>query len=624
MRLLNLYISGFGKFHDTSVSFQDGMNIIYGKNEAGKSTLHTFIRGMLFGLERQRGRAARNDLYSKYEPWENSGTYEGQLRLEFEGIVYRIERSFQKNKKEFVIINETSGKETEPTKAFLDQLLCGLSETAYNNTISISQLKSATDDGMISELKNYIANMNTSGNMALNITKATAYLKNQRKQLESQLMPEAARTYTSLLSEIRNLDKEISSPEYENQMQEYQNIRQSVKAEIEAQQQEKDELADKVLRGRQVLDDFDFPDESAVTAYLANAEDIYNIYQESSAVANSRSGRTQTVISFLLAAVTAAAAGFFWYWYVYPENTLLPLPPFGLNPFQGMMTFGGAALILLLMGIVLTVRRKLKEKQTKLCHSSLSEIFKRHLGDSSVSDEALEALRARLSEFSRLCQMMQKSEVTIKAQTEKIMSLREKQNSCSEVIEKQQRTQWELEKKLEYLSDCKDRAAALKHIIVENDRIQMEIAALDLAQETMKELSTSIRDSFGLYLNKTASQLIKGITGGIYSSMSIDENMNAFLNTKRKLIPLEQVSSGTADQIYLALRLAAAKLIQTGEDVMPLIFDDSFVLYDDERLKKALVWLSEAYKGQIIIFTCHQREGQMLEENGVPFNLISI
>ena len=36
-----------------------------------------------------------------------------------------------------------------------------MSETMYNNTISISQLKSATDEGMVSELKNYIANMNT-------------------------------------------------------------------------------------------------------------------------------------------------------------------------------------------------------------------------------------------------------------------------------------------------------------------------------------------------------------------------------------------------------------------------------------------------------------------------------
>ena len=61
MRILDVYISGFGKFHDTDITFQDGLNIVYGKNEAGKSTIHTFIRSMLFGIERQRGRAARND-----------------------------------------------------------------------------------------------------------------------------------------------------------------------------------------------------------------------------------------------------------------------------------------------------------------------------------------------------------------------------------------------------------------------------------------------------------------------------------------------------------------------------------------------------------------------------------
>lgn len=134
----------------------------------------------------------------------------------------------------------------------------------------------------------------------------------------------------------------------------------------------------------------------------------------------------------------------------------------------------------------------------------------------------------------------------------------------------------------------------------------------------------SIRDSFGLYLNKTTSELISGITGGIYTSISIDENLNAFLNTKKKLVPLEQVSSGTADQIYLALRLAAAKFIQGGEDRMPLVFDDSFVLYDDDRLRTALIWLSKACRGQIIVFTCHKREGRILKEAGVDYNLIEI
>ena len=170
MKILSLHIDGFGKFHNRDISFQDGLNVVYGKNEAGKSTLHTFIKGMLFGIERQRGRASKNDTYSKFQPWTQSGVYEGYLRVECDGQIYRIERRFQKGDKRLCVINETTGKEEENNKALWDKLRCGLSETAYDNTISIGQLKCATDGGMVSELRNYIANLNTSGSIALNIT----------------------------------------------------------------------------------------------------------------------------------------------------------------------------------------------------------------------------------------------------------------------------------------------------------------------------------------------------------------------------------------------------------------------------------------------------------------------
>lgn len=624
MRFLDLYISGFGKFHDTSVSFEDGLNIIYGKNEAGKSTIHTFIRSMLFGLERQRGRAARNDTYSKYEPWENSGTYEGQLRLEADGTIYRIERSFQKNKKEFTIINETTGREETDGKAVIDEILGSISEMTYNNTISISQLKSATDDAMVSELKNYIANMNTTGNMALNITKATAYLKSRKKQLESQLSPEAAITYTSLLTEIRNLEKELASPEYENQMQAYVKLRESVKAELETSQLERDELADKIRYGQKMLSDFEFTDEASIRQYMANADGIFRDYTASEAVASARHSRVLPPVLYVLTALLAAGSGFCLYWQLKPYNTILPVLPAGIDPFRTAAALGAGALLSLTAAVVTALRRRRHAKASRLCLATLSEILRRHLGDSSVSREAMDALRSRLDEFVNLCRTIGRSEETLKEQSEKIASLLEKQNSCSEIIEKQQYTQWELEKKLEHLSNCKDRAMALKRIISENDRVRQDIAAIDLARETMQELSMSIRDSFGLYLNKAASELISGITGGIYSSVSIDENLNAFLNTSRKLIPLEQVSSGTADQIYLALRLAAAKFIQGDEDRLPLVFDDSFVLYDDDRLKTALNWLPTAYRGQILIFTCHKREERVLNECNAKFHTIHI
>lgn len=617
MKLIELHIHGFGKFQNHTISFADGINIIYGKNEAGKSTLHTFIRGMLFGIEKQRGRASKDDLYSKFEPWENSGTFEGTLRLEHQGIIYRMERNFQKDNKELIIVDETSDKNITPTKAFMDELLCGLSETTYNNTISIGQLKSATDGGMVSELKNYISNMNTSGNMALNITKATAFLKGQRSDLVSQMFPDAARSYTSLLGEIKALDKEVSAPEYENQMPGYQRLRNETRTLIDEKQKEKEHLLQKVEKGKQVLSQNQFTDLDSIFTYQKKTQVIYKEYQDIKARSEKKSRKIILVILLFLAAVSLGAAGYCYYsGPSNPLSRLLAMKPLLLS---GIMI--GSAALWLLLGLIVFLTGKHYQKELALNSQILQETFSRHLGDSTLSDEAMEAFNHRLLELQRLSGTMDKSEMTITGLIQEISALQEKQNTCSEVLEKQQKVQWELEKKLELLANYKTQAEGLRQSLVENEKISLELEAIDLAQDTMTELSTSIQNSFGLYLNKAASELINGITGGIYTSMSIDENLNAFLNTKTRLVPIDQVSSGTMDQIYLALRLAAAKLIQNGSDQMPLIFDDSFVLYDDERLKSALRWLSKAYKGQIIIFTCHQREAQMLTANQIPYHL---
>ena len=611
MRLLELHIDGFGKFHDRTISFNDGINIIYGKNEAGKSTLHTFIRGMLFGIERGRGRAAKNDLYTKYEPWENSGTYEGWLRLEKDGTIYRIERRFRKENKSLKIINETKGLEEEATPAFVSSLLDGLTETMYNNTISIGQLKSATEDGMVTELKNYIANMNTTGNISLNITKATAFLRNQKRSLEAGLIPEASREFTALLAEIRNVEAEIAGPEYENQLAAYQNMRTQVKGLIDNTQTQKKDLDEKLANGKKVLSDNGFTDRASVDAMSSDAERLYSEYNTLNGECNKKSRKVLSGLTAVLGIAglgAAAALGYF--------NLTAYLPVCG----------AAAAAAVIFFIISLFIRQKDKEYHRLFDNSSseLGALLARHLGDSAVSEDAMNAFRARMGEFSKLCDMVTQSEAEIRKFLEDLSNLQTKQAGCSEMIEKQQRTQWELEKKLEHLSNCKNKAKALKRTLAENDRIHDEIVAIDLAQETMADLSSSIRDSFGLYLNKEASQYITGITGGIYDSMSIDENLNVFLNTKTKLVPLENVSSGTMDQVYLALRLAAAKLLQGSGSGFPLIFDDSFTQYDDERLKTALEWLASAYGGQIIIFTCHRREAQMLRARQVEFQLIEM
>jgi DNA repair exonuclease SbcCD ATPase subunit len=620
MKILDIYINGFGKFHGRNLTFQNGLNIVYGKNEAGKSTIHTFIRGMLFGIERQRGRASKNDLYTKFEPWENSGTYEGQIRLEHKEHIYRIERTFQKNKKEFKIVDETAGREIEPTKAFLDDLLCGLSETTYINTVSISQLKSATDEGMVSELKNYIANLNNTGSLALNITKAASFLKSQKKELESQMVPEAARTYTSLLSEIRNTEREISSPEFENQINEFQKLREDVKTSLEELQKEKEELIKKVARGKQVLSSNQFTDQDSINAYSLKAQENFDEYMRAKEASGKKPRKVFSVLSLILA--TALLCGVGGLYYLGESNYLTA--NYGLDLLLLMSVFMGTAIIFYLVGLILFLKLKQSQKDMEMSAKILQEILSRHLGSTDISTEAMRAFQSRMAEFTRLSSAVIKSEAAITQKQAEIEELQKKQETCGETIEKQQKSQWELERKLEHLSSCKTQAEGLKHIIEENDRIREEVSAIDLALETMTGLSSTIRDSFGLYLNRAASDLIKGITGGIYTSMSVDENLNVFLNTKTKLVPLEQVSSGTMDQVYLALRLAAATLIQEGTERMPMIFDDSFVLYDDDRLRTALKWLVTAYSDQIIIFTCHQREAQMLTANLIPYHLIEI
>ena len=611
MRLLELHIDGFGKFHDRTISFNDGINIIYGKNEAGKSTLHTFIRGMLFGIERGRGRAAKNDLYTKYEPWENSGTYEGWLRLEKDGTIYRIERRFRKENKSLKIINETKGLEEEATPAFVSSLLDGLTETMYNNTISIGQLKSATEDGMVTELKNYIANMNTTGNISLNITKATAFLRNQKRSLEAGLIPEASREFTALLAEIRNVEAEIAGPEYENQLAAYQNMRTQVKGLIDNTQTQKKDLDEKLANGKKVLSDNGFTDRASVDTMSSDAERLYSEYNTLNGECNKKSRKVLSGLTAVLGVAGLGAAATLGYF-----NLTAYLPVCGAA--------ATAAVIFFIISLFILQKDKEYHRLFDNTSSELGALLARHLGDSAVSEDAMNAFRARMGEFSKLCDMVAQSETEIRKFLEDLSNLQTKQAGCSEMIEKQQRTQWELEKKLEHLSNCKNKAKALKRTLAENDRIHDEIVAIDLAQETMADLSSSIRDSFGLYLNKEASQYITGITGGIYDSMSIDENLNVFLNTKTKLVPLENVSSGTMDQVYLALRLAAAKLLQGSGSGFPLIFDDSFTQYDDERLKTALEWLASAYGGQIIIFTCHRREAQMLRARQVEFQLIEM
>ena len=122
-------------------------------------------------------------------------------------------------------------------------------------------------------------------------------------------------------------------------------------------------------------------------------------------------------------------------------------------------------------------------------------------------------------------------------------------------------------------------------------------------------------------MNDSLSGIIDQFTGGKYTHLVIGEGLEMTMLKDGRRIPVERLSRGTLEQVYLALRMAAASAFW--EEDLPVLLDDTFAYYDDGRLKNALKWLSENKK-QVLLFSCQSREEQALRELGISYQKINI
>ncbi|EJZ70167.1 ATP-binding protein [Lachnoanaerobaculum sp. OBRC5-5] len=621
MKLLSLHIDGFGKFKNKDLQFADNMNIVYGYNEAGKSTIFMFIEAMFYGLERAKGRASKSDTWTKFKPWGNGDIYGGNLRFSYQDKNYRIERDFTKTATTpFAVVNETDGKNVENPGEFLKEALCGLSQTAYSNTVSISQLKSATDAKMVVELKNYIANMNTTGNMSLNINKASDFLKEKKKAFTASLDPDAAKTYNQNLTEIRALEKKISSPEFSTHLKTLKEADAITEKRIIDLNSQKESLIESIASKRQHLSDLGFNDKKTIIELQNDLNKGYNDYLSAYENEKKSINKVYSTIFLVLSIVSVILAG---YIFKTGKSNFLTTAT-GISYQFAMVLFIIICLAsLIFASYIYTVHNKDNRHLTEL-KVNLIAIMARVGSFDSITEENIHRANKTLSSKLRIFDEMEADIAKCEALSADIENLRAKKAAYASGIDAKKQNEWELEKLMEKLAQLKEANTSLKNIIAENDKIRFEIDAIDLATETLKNLSQTIKNSFGLYLNKDASELIEGITGGVYDSISIDENFNVFLNTPNRLVPIEQASSGTMDQVYLALRIAAGRLMQGRAKELPFIFDDSFVNYDSIRLRAALLWIANNVPEQIIVFSCHMREAQLMTATMQDFNLIEL
>ena len=191
MKLRTLLPVAFGKFHKKQpIVLEDGLNIIMGDNESGKSTLVAFISGMLYGFKKEgRTRISRTPEFEKYRPWLGN-EYRGIMVYEDDGRTYRVERWFDPDIVK--IYDEITGEEI--TGGFMQdsrkeynfpEVHLGLSGKEFRNTIWIGQLGSAQDGDLGLEIQGKLENILQGGGEDLCFAKALSALNVERGKIKT-------------------------------------------------------------------------------------------------------------------------------------------------------------------------------------------------------------------------------------------------------------------------------------------------------------------------------------------------------------------------------------------------------------------------------------------------------
>jgi len=724
MLITRLKLNYFGRFRDKEILLKPGINLIYGPNEAGKSTIHAFIRGMLFGIEKTRGRASSKlDVYSKYLPWDYPGAYGGSMDIRLADKDYRLRRSFLATDKSFNIIDLSTGRKLQLKEGLISELISGLTESVYRNTVSIEQLKARTDAELAAQLQNYIANLSVSKSREIDVGKALGLLKDKRKAL-------MANDYKARLKALQDeivscIEKETKMDELSQGLKELLEMEEKLKLEIDAvSSSANNEEAQRMNELPAILEKYKSHKE--ISEQLMQLSRRRKLLQEQIAFI---SARTQQISEeglekdiriseelkeeehHLLAQKQELDGRRAAFRAVLLKGVAFTLLPFFTAAFAVMRmaaTLTGAKMIYCLLfgaGVLaytlFAARQRKKQKRVSdrlaelearliKLRSELEAIFTKYnkalfdvnathnpkgINDAELaasqaeyrpadtealkqlqrellkSSYELEGIKEQLSSISlmedeledkrdilyetimrylqyfihedelsdeaidRLKELIRQKK---QAAGEALAGLTARHNNCRLQIE---RIRWEMlqlegnEKELMQKQELYDR------LMQEQKKAQMELSAVELAIETIEELSKSIHDSFGGRLGRAVSQIVSNITGGRYNKLIINEKLEVAVDWKDELIATERLSAGTIDQIYFSIRLAASDLLLENEE-LPLILDDSFALYDDDRLKAAISKVAD--RSQVIILTCHRREEEVIRELGLPCNIIKL
>ncbi len=524
MEIRELFLQHYGKFENYRISFKPGLNIIYGGNETGKTTMHSFICAMLFGLSRARGKAARNDEYQIRQPWDAPGAFLGSMKIESRGQIYRIDRCFDHSTEPLKVTCETTLWESPQPEQAMDVLLGGIGEAAFVNTLCIPQSGADTGEALVQELRRYMVNSESTSDGQMDVSRALQNLRRRKKQLEQRKkkddeameakIAEKQAKAEALRAEISLLKRQTGKPMANN-------------SGPKSGDQDGRMSSPYGMGGQAAVQGGYGPRGASAHAEEAKEEDK-SFYRRS---------RWVIRLLLLLTGVLCLVAAYF-------------LKDAKVRIFLGIC---GVFFLALIVPVKWMFQSEEEPKE-------------------EPDQERDDGQRERSSHY-----------LTVE-------------------IRRREEAYQKLQNELETLYQS--------HVRLED--ADMEIAALTLAIDRICDLSSGIYMQSGRQLNERASEILSDLTGGRYRRILLDETAEVRIHTSSRVLGLHQVSGGTLQQIYFALRMASAELL-CGENRLPILLDEPFALYDDERLEMALRWLKNSGR-QVILFTCQKREREILEK----------
>ena len=141
--------------------------------------------------------------------------------------------------------------------------------------------------------------------------------------------------------------------------------------------------------------------------------------------------------------------------------------------------------------------------------------------------------------------------------------------------------------------------------------LDLQLRAIARARDIIERVAEEMHRDFAPGLARRVEPIVASLTGGRYASVRIGEDLRlaAEIPETGELVSVKELSAGTLDQFYFALRVGAALELASGGEKPPIICDESLVQYDDERALACLKYLHElGSEYQILLLTCHERE----------------